>query len=138
MFKMIFWVALIGGGVFVGAQVLPLYNNNMKAENVFEGAAKNLTSQSESDVKKRMLELFKAQGVDMAALPDEFMDNLTIEKNNGKLQIGSEYHVTLWLLGAPVSVDPEEEYKESDVEPMDKLRLRARLDFDFAPYQETP
>ena len=138
MFKMIFWVGLIGGGVFVGAQVLPIYNNNMKLENVFEGAALNLASQSEANVKKRMLELFKIQGVDMAALPEGFINNLTIEKNNGKLQIGTEYHITLWLLGEPVSVDPEEEYAEKDVEPMDKLRLRARMDFDFSPYQETP
>ncbi len=138
MFKVIFWLGLIGGSVFVAAQVLPLYNNNMKIDNVFEGVAKNLASQSEADAKKRVLKLLKAQGVDMKALPEEFMSSLNVRKEDGKLQVSAEYHIVLWLLGAPESVDPDEEYKEADVAPMDKLRLRARMDFDFAPYQETP
>jgi len=137
MFKMLFWVALIGGGISVVSQVIPVYNNNMKIDNTFKGIVKNLSSQSESVVKKRMMELFKVQSVDLDALPDEFLENLSITKNRGKLQIGSEYHVVLWLLGTP-TIDPESDYKESEVEPMDKLRLRARMDFDFTPYQETP
>ncbi|MDQ6989686.1 MAG: hypothetical protein Q9M19_07370 [Mariprofundaceae bacterium] len=138
MFKWLFWLVLIGSSVFVGAQVLPIYNNNMKIDNVFEGVARNLASGSAADARSRVLGLLAIQGVDREALPDTFIENLFVEKNNGKLQIGSEYHITLWLLGEPVSVDPDEEYKASDVEPMDKLRLRARMDFDFAPYQETP
>ncbi len=138
MFKLLFWVGLIGGGVFVGGQVLPVYYNNMKIENVFEGVAQNMPSSQEEDVRKRINELLKVQSIDMSALPAEFSENLTVSNKNGKLQVGSEYHITLWLIGKPVSVDPESDYKESEVKPMDKLRLRARMDFDFSPYRETP
>ena len=138
MFRFLFWAAVIAGAIMVGGQVFPVYYNNMKAENVFEGVAKNMADQSESDIRQRVLELLNTQGVKVADMPDEFLNNLRISQSNGKLQIGSEYHVTLWLIGAPQSVDPDSDYLESEVEPMDKLRLRARMDFDFAPYQETP
>jgi len=138
MFKLLFWLALIGGGVFVGGQVIPVYYNNLKVQNIFEGASENLSTQTEDEVKRRIDELFKIQTVDLQALPPEFFDNLIISKEDGKLQVGTEYHITLWLLGPPESVDPDEDYKESEVKPMDKLRLRARMDFDFAPYAESP
>jgi len=138
MFKWLFWLGLIASGVFVGGQVIPVYYNNLKVKNIFEGTAENLVTQTEGEVKRRIDELFKIQTVDLQALPPEFFDNLSITKEDGKLKIGTEYHITLWLLGPPESVDPNEEYKESEVKPMDKLRLRARMDFDFAPYAETP
>ena len=138
MFRFLFWAAVIAGAIMVGGQVFPVYYNNMKAENVFEGVAKNMADQSESDIRQRVLELLNTQGVKVADMPDEFLNNLRISQSNGKLQIGSEYHVTLWLIGDTQSVDPDSDYLESEVEPMDKLRLRARMDFDFAPYQETP
>jgi len=138
MFKLLFWLALIGGGVFVGGQVIPVYYNNLKVQNIFEGTAENLSTQTEDEVKRRIDELFKIQTVDLQALPPDFFDNLSITKEDGKLKIGTEYHITLWLFGPPESVDPDKEYKESEVKPMDKLRLRARMDFDFAPYAETP
>jgi len=138
MFKWLFWLGLIGGGVFVGGQVIPVYYNNMKIQNIFEGVATNLSSQPQDLVEERINELFQVQTVDRSALPREFHKNLSIANENGKLQIGSEYHVTLWLLDRPTSVNPDDEYEEADVKGMDKLRIRARLDFDFAPYAETP
>jgi hypothetical protein len=138
MFKLLFWLALIGAGVFVGGQTIPVYYNNLKVQNIFEGTAENLSSQTEGEIKRRIDELFKIQTVDLQALPPEFFDNLSISKEDGKLQIGTEYHITLWLLGPPESVDPDKDYKESEVKPMDKLRLRARMDLDFSPYAESP
>jgi len=138
MFKLIFWLGLIGGGVFVGGQVFPIYYNNVKIDNVFEGIATNLVSASESDVRKRLRELLDVRGVDVKALPDDFLDNLEVIKENGKLKVSSEYHVIVWLLGEPVNMDFEQDYKESEIEPMNKLRLKARIDLDFYPSQETP
>jgi len=137
MFKLVFWVALIGIPVFVGAQVVPVVYNNMKIENVFEGASKNLIKSSETDVKKRIYELLRAQSVDFKILPKTFSENFIVEKENGKLYISSEYHVVIWLLGKP-SIDPDGDYNESDVSASDKLKVRARMDFDFAPHAETP
>ena len=139
MVKFLFWAVLIGGGIFVGGQVWGVHYNNYKIENIFEGSAQNLVTQSESDVRKRVIALLKIQSVDMKMLPPEFMDNLAvIRTREGKLQISSEYHIVLWLLGKPQSVDPEEDYNESDVSGMDKVRLKARMDFDFAPFKESP
>jgi len=138
MFKLLFWLTLIGGSIFVGAQVIPVYYNNLRIGNVFEGVTQNMNDKSENEVRGRITELFVIQSVDFKILPDDFIQNIVVNNENGKLQVSSEYHVVLWLLGKPQSVDPEEEYKESDVKPMDKIRLRARMDFDFAPSKQTP
>lgn len=138
MFKLLFWLGLIGTGVFVGGQVIPVYYNNLKVQNIFDGSAKNLSTRTEGEIKRRIDELFKIQTIDLQALPVEFFENLSITKEDGKLQIGTKYHIRLWLLGPPESVDPDKDYKESEVKAMDKLRLRARIDFDFAPYAESP
>jgi len=138
MFKLLFWLALIGGGIFVGAQVIPVYYNNLRIENIFEGVAQNMNDKPENEVRGRITELLVIQSVDFKILPDDFIQNIVVNNENGKLQVSSEYHVVLWLLGKPQSVGPEEEYKESDVKPMDKIRLRARMDFDFAPSKQTP
>ena len=137
MFKLAFWIALIGIPVFVGAQVIPVQYNNVKIQNTFEGTVKNLQNATTNDISRRMQNLLTSQSVNLKTLPEEFFENLSVEKDNGKLQIGSEYHVVLWLLGEP-SIDPDSDYKQSDLAAMDKLKLRARMDFDFAPYSETP
>jgi len=137
MFKTAFWIVIIGSALLVGSQVIPVFYNNLKVENVFEGTAKNLKGQSENKVKSRIGQLLRVQSVDVDALPKEFFDNIEITTENNQLQIGSQYHITLWLLGEPVSIDPDEEYKESDVKGMDKLRLKGRMDFDFAPFAES-
>ena len=118
-------------------QVIPVYYNNIKINNVFEGVAQK-TSLTETTAGWRINKLFDIQSIDIEALPKSFFDNLSITKENGKFKIGSEYHITLWLFGKPQKIDPESDYKESEVEPMDKIRLTGRMDFDFAPYQETP
>ncbi len=138
MFKIFFWLGLLGVGIFVGGQVIPIYYNNLKIQNTFEGTILNLGSQDESNISKRIPDLLDVQGVDLKELPDEFFKNLIIHKEDGKLKISSKYHVVLWLLGEPLSVDPGADYSESDVAPMDKLRLRARMDFDFSPFAESP
>ena len=138
MFKLLFWLTLLGGIFFVGAQVTPVYYNNLKIENIFEGVAQNLSTRTEGEVRGRIMQLMDIQSVDLKILPDDFIQNIVVNNENGKLQVSSEYHVVLWLLGKPQSVDPQEEYKESDVKPMDKIRLRARMDFDFAPSKQTP
>ena len=138
MFKIAFWLGLLAAGILVGSKVIPVYYDNLKIQNIFEGVSQNLSNSSETDAKNRVTELLQIQSVDVQALPKEFFKNLVITKKNGKLNISSSYHVRLWLLGAPQSVDPDEDYAEKDVAPMDKLRLRARLDFDFSPAATTP
>ncbi|MDQ7002224.1 MAG: DUF4845 domain-containing protein [Ghiorsea sp.] len=138
MFKLLFWLGLIGGGVFFGGQVIPVYYNNYKVQNIFDGAAENLSTEMEGEIKRRIEELLKIETVDLQALPADFFDNLSITKEDGKLKIGTKYHIRLWLLDPPESVYSDKDYKESEVKPIDKLRLRAHMDFNFAPHAESP
>jgi hypothetical protein len=71
-------------------------------------------------------------------VPRQFYDNLVINAENGRVEIYSEYDVTVWLLGPVQGVDPNSDYKESELKGMDKLRHKARRDFHFEPYAETP
>ncbi len=138
MFKIAFWLGLLVAGVLVGSKVIPVYYDNIKLQNIFEGVTENLLKTSEAKIILRIQDLIDIQGVNRQALPQEFFDHLSVVKNDGKLSVSSAYHVTVWLLGPPEMVDPNKEYAEKDIPPMDKLRLRARLDFDFSPYAETP
>ncbi len=138
MFKIAFWVSVLAAIVLVGSKVIPVYYDNLKIQNIFEGVTQNLVNSSVDDVKKRVMELLKIQSVDTQALPQTFFENLEVSKRDGKLHVSSSYHVRIWLLGAPQSINPDEEYDEKDVAFMDKLKLRARLDFDFAPAAITP
>ena len=112
--------------------------NNLKIQNIFEGVANGLADKSDDRIQDRINELFRLQTVDLASLPEDFFENLTVTRENGKLQIFSDYHITLWLLDRPTSVNPDSDYKPSDVKGLDKLRLKTRLDFDFSPFAESP
>lgn len=138
MFKFFFWIALIGAAVVTAAQVIPVQYNNMKVENVFEGAVSNLNTSSTDKIASRLPSLLRSQSVDIKALPEEFFEHLSITKDGNKLTISSKYHVVLWLLGEPTSVDINSDYQASELEMMDKIRLKARLDFDFSPMRVTP
>lgn len=138
MLKLGFWVLLMVAVVGSAYQVMPIYYNNIKVENTFEGVVANLTDSPIDKTKARLSRLLDSQNVDLSALPEEFFENLVINKEEGRLSISSEYHIVVWLLGEPTSIDPDGEYLESDVEFMDKLRLKARLDLDFAPSRITP
>jgi hypothetical protein len=46
--------------------------------------------------------------------------------------------VTVWLLGKVESVDPDSDYNGANLTGMDRLRDKARLDFDFHPHATTP
>jgi hypothetical protein len=138
MFKWAFWLGLIALAVLIGSKLIPVYYMNLKIQNVFQGIVENSVRRSVSEIKVRAMEILEVQGVEVLALPDSFLKNLVINESDGKILIKSKYHIVVWFLGAPQSVNPDEEYAEKDVAPMDKLRLRARMDIDFAPHAETP
>lgn len=138
MFKLAFWGGLIALAVLAASKLIPVYYDNLKIQNIFEGVTQNIPNRSPSEVKNRVNELLKIQSVDIQALPKDFFENLSIVKQDGKLSIASSYHVVVWFFGEPQSVDPDEDYAEKDVAPMDKLRLRARMDIDFSPHAITP
>ncbi len=138
VFKLLIFLAVIAAIVVVGYKVIPVYNAYWKAEDSFESVSRNMSDASLERIQKRLPEVFGIKYLEHDDLPKEFYDNLVIRADGNRVEISSSYHVTVWLLGPPESVDPDGDYQESDVKGMDKLRLKARMDFDFEPHAATP
>ncbi len=138
MIKIMFWLVLIGAGAMVGYKIIPVYNANWKVQDTFDGLVRNMADESEGAIRKRLPDLFRIKYLARGDLPEQFYENLVIEADGGRVKIHSEYDVTIWLLGPIEDVDSESNYEESDLKGMDKLRHKARQDFHFEPYAETP
>jgi hypothetical protein len=138
MIKLLFWGALIGFGVMAGYKIIPVYNAQWKIQDAFEAISRNMADKDETRIRRRLPTLLKMKYLARGDVPQEFYDNIVINADGGKVEISSEYHVTLWLLGPVEGVDPDSEYDESDLEGMDKIRHKLRQDYDFEPYAKTP
>jgi len=138
MIKLLFIVALIGAAVGFGFKIIPVYNAQWKVQDAFEALSRNMANRDEASIRKRLPTLFKMKYLASGDLPQEFYDNIEITADGGKVEISSEYHVTVWLLGPVEGVDPDSDYDESELKGMDKIRHKLRQDFDFEPYAKTP
>ncbi len=138
MIKLMFWLAALSGIIWYGWLLMPVYNANWKVQDAFDAISRNMADATESQVRRRLPELFKIKYIYHDDLPEEFYDNITIKADGGIVEISSYYHVTIWPLGPVEGVDPDSDYDPSELKGMDKLRDRLRLDFDFEPYARTP
>jgi len=138
MIKIMFLLVLIGAGVLVGYKIIPVYNANWKIQDTFEFLARNMSDQPEEVIQRRLPELFSLKYLSRDDVPDQFYENLVVEVNAGHIEIYSEYDVTVWILGPVEGVNPDSAYDESELKGMDKIRHKARQDFHFEPYAETP
>ncbi len=136
--KLLFWLALLGGVVWYGWLLIPVYNANWKVQDAFEAVTRNMTDATEEEIRARLPELFRIKYLARGDLPEEFYDNIEIKAENGRVEISSYYHVTVWPLGPVESVDPESDYDPQSLKGLDRVRDRLRLDFDFEPHAETP
>jgi len=137
--KLLFWLVLIGVGTIAGYDIIPVYNANWKVQDTFDGVVRNMSDDSETEIRKRLPELFKIKYLSHGDVPEEFYTNLKIKADGNRVEISSAYHVTVWLLFGPVQgVDPDSDYDESDLKGMDMIRQKLRFDFDFEPHAETP
>ncbi len=137
MIKMMFWGAIIAAGVIYGYMIIPVYNAYWKVQDTFEGVSRSMADSSESAIRERLPDLFHIKYLAAGEVPQEFYDNLEIKAADGRVEISSFYHVTVWLIGPVEGVDPNSDYTESDLKGMDKLRAKLRQDFDFEPYAKT-
>jgi len=136
--KLLLVLAVLAAGTWATYNILPVYNAYWKVQDVFEAASRNLADQPEDEIRAKFPDLFHVKYLAHDDLPQEFYDNLRIKADGGRVEISSSYHVTLWLLGPLEGIDPDEAYTDKDLKGMDKLRDKARLDYDFEPYAETP
>ena len=138
MIKIMFLLVLIGAGVLVGYKIIPVYNAYWKVQDTFDGVVVRMADESEDAIRKRLPQLFGIKYLASDDVPKSFYENLYIRANGGKVEISSEYDVTVWILGPVEGVDPDSAYEESELKGMDKIRHMARRDFYFEPYAETP
>jgi len=134
MFKMMFWGAIIGAGVVYAYMIIPVYNAYWKVQGTFDGVVDSMSGSDERAIRARLPDLFHIKYLAAGEVPQDFYDNMKIRRIDGKLEISSSYHVTVWLMGPVEGVDPNSDYEEKDLKGMDKLRAKLRQDFDFEPY----
>jgi len=134
MIKTMFWLAVIGAGVFYAYMIVPVYNAYWKVEDTFKGVAESMSDKSESEIRARLPDLFHIKYLAHNDVPQEFYDNIKIEADGTGVKISSYYHLTVWLIGPVEGVDPESDYDPKDLKGMDKLRDKLRKDFEFEPY----
>ncbi|MDX8388847.1 MAG: hypothetical protein R8M38_00005, partial [Mariprofundaceae bacterium] len=120
--------------------IIPVYNTYWKIQDTFESVTRNMTTNTEQAIMVRLPDLLKIKYLMAHEYPEGFMDNIELTNEDEHVVISSHYHVTVWLLGIPQGVQPDEEGKFdlNELKGMNKLRVKARIDYDFEPYAETP
>lgn len=138
MTKVLFWLIIFSLSAWQGLQILQVYQTSWKVQDVFEGITRNMATASEADIQKRLPTLLKIQFISRDDLPEEFYTNLRIKTGDGRVEIFTEYQMTIWPLGPVEAIDEDGTYDPKQLKGTDKLRDKTRLDFKFEPYAATP
>ncbi len=136
-FKFLFWLALLGTIVWNGFLGFNAYYNNWKVEDVFTLLVENKASASEAEVRSQMQKLFGLKYISHKDFPEEFFDNLSIKTSGSIVEISSNYQVTLWPVGRVEETDEDGSYHPDDLNGLDILRDKLRVDLEFEPYAIT-
>lgn len=134
MFKMLFWLALLGFVLLNGALIAQAYYNNSKVQNCFESLSQKMADADETAILAKMDALFRLQYIDKQDFPDAFYDELVINATGFGVEISSLYDVTIWPIGQVEAVDEAGEYAVDDLEGLDVLKHKMRIDLSFNPY----
>ena len=134
MISILFWLGLVGFAVWNGAQVFHAHYVNWKIQDVFEGVTANMGNANEFDVRERLPKLYKINYLAPSDLSQEFHDNLLIRREGSMLEISSIYSVVIWPLGPVQQLDEKGGYEPNELEGMDSLRDKLRIDIEFEPY----
>ena len=132
LIKLLFWLAVLAAGVWTGDKVIPVYNTYWNVQDAFKGISRDMASNSAQEIRERLPDILHVKYIAPSDLPAAFYKNLDIQADGSHVAISSHYHVTVWLLG-PVAGG-----NGAPLSGMDRLRDRARLDFDFHPHAATP
>ncbi len=131
---MLFWLALVGFVLLNGALIAQAYYNNSKVQGCFESLAELMPEADESAILAKMDALFRLQYIDKQDFPDEFYDELMISATGYGVEISSFYDVVIWPAGKVEAVNERDEYDVDDLEGMDVLKHKLRIDLTFNPY----
>jgi len=134
VFKMLFWLALAGFTLLNGALIAQAYYNNSKVQDCFESLSQKMPAADEAAILAKMDTLFRVQYIDRQDLPTAFYDQLVINATGYGVEISSAYDVTIWSLGKVEAVDEAGEYDPDNLEGLDVLKHKMRIDLSFNPY----
>ena len=137
MFKFLFWLALSGAVLWNGFLGFKAYYNNWQAEDVFTLLVNTRASASEAEVRVQMKKLFGLKYISNKDYPDAFFDNLSIKASGSIVEISSHYQVTLWPLGSVEHRDKDGSYYPDELQGLDLVRDKLRIDLTFEPYAIT-
>ncbi len=136
--KTMFWLAVIGAIGWVTVAATDVYYIEWKVQEIFDGVARNMADKTIDEIRAKLPDLYRLNDIRTGDLPNEYYDNLLITATGSRVQISSAYHVTVWLMGEPEDISVALGYSDQELTGADKLRAKARLDFDFSPSAVTP
>ena len=134
MIKVLLWLALLGGVVWNGFLIFTAHYNNWQAEDVFALLVEKRHSASESEARRHMKKLFELKYISRDDFPEEFFDNLSITATGSGLEVSSWYEVTIWPLGSVQQRDEDGSYHPDDLQGLDIIRDKLRVELEFEPY----
>jgi len=137
MIKFLLWLTLLVTLVWNGFLVFQAHYNHWQAEDVFELLVENKRTASAEEARKQMNKLFELKYITSDDFPEEFFDNLSIKATGSALEISSFYQVTIWPLGSVEARDADGSYHPDDLNGLDIMRDKVRLDIEFEPYAIT-
>jgi len=136
--KLLLWLAVAGFVLLNGALIGSAYYNNSKVQECFESLSSKMPEANESEIRAKMDALFRMQYIAADDLPDAFYAALQINATGNGVEISSLYQITIWPFGAVEAVDEFGEYGLDDLQGLDILKHKARLDLSFEPYAISP
>ncbi|MDQ6999031.1 MAG: hypothetical protein Q9M17_09995 [Mariprofundus sp.] len=134
VFKMLFWLALLGFVTLNGALIAQAYYNNSKAQGCFESLSQKMPAADEAAILAKMDTIFHVQYIDKQDFPPAFYDELVINATGFGVEISTVYDVTIWPLGQVEALDEVGAYDPDNLEGLDVLKHKFRIDLSFNPY----
>lgn len=134
MVKAICWLMVVGFLLWYGMLVFLAHYTNWKVQDVFTSVTENLPTASEEEIRTRLPKLYTVMYIEPSDLPQEFYDNIEIRREGNMLEVSSVYTVTIWPLGPVERLDEEGGYLPEELEGMDIVRNKLRMDIEFEPY----
>ena len=138
MFKLLFFVAVVGFVLLNGGLIGTAYYNNEKVQDCFESLTRNMPEASVPEIRLKLDALFRVQYIATDDLPQGFYDALQINATGQGFEISSSYDVSIWPFGSVENRDEQGEYLPDELSGVDILRHHTRIDLRFDPYAISP
>ena len=102
--KLILGICVIGAGIYLGSELIPLYYENYQFQDMVktEATLETYTSKPENDIRDSLFK--KAQNLDIPLKKDQIKVQRHGTQGTGSLTISADYIVHVDLPGYPVDL----------------------------------